>query len=164
MAGVPKRWPLVLSEPTSQISIQTQRGRAALWAMFPPIMKEENMGLPNPYTLAETLEKLRYVLTETRRTGALELLDKAISKSREDDAYAKQLEAALLHGSTLECRELFAVFGDYIAPPRDLPPYPHMDAVNGIDSTMLAVKLEGQTPGAMQKERIDFVKLMKGIA
>jgi len=29
-----------------------------------PIMKEENMGLPNPYTLAETLEKLRYVLTE----------------------------------------------------------------------------------------------------
>ncbi|MDM5064735.1 hypothetical protein OB934_18275 [Aeromonas salmonicida] len=60
------------------------------------------MGLPNPYTLAETLEKLRYVLTETRRTGALELLDKAVSKSREDDAYAKQLEAALLHGSTLE--------------------------------------------------------------
>ncbi len=129
-----------------------------------PIMKEESMGLINPYTLAETLEKLRYVLTETRRTGALELLDKAISKSREDDAYAKQLEAALLHGSTLECRELFAVFGDYIAPPREtFPPYPHMDAVNGIDSGMLAVKLEGQTPGAMQ-ESIDFVKLMRGIA
>ena len=46
------------------------------------------MGLPNPYTLAETLEKLRYVLTETRRTDSLELLDKAVNKSREDDAYA----------------------------------------------------------------------------
>lgn len=131
---------------------------------FLPIMKEENMGLPNPYTLAETLEKLCYVLTETRRTDSLELLDKAVNKSREDDAYAKQLETALLHGSTLECWDLFSVFGDYNAPPREtFPPYPYKDAVNGIDSGMLAVKLEGQAPGAMQ-ESIDFVKLMRGIA
>ena len=122
------------------------------------------MGLPNPYTLAEMLEKLRYVLSETRQNDALELLEKAVSKSRDDDAYRKQLEATLLKGSTLECRELFSAFGDYIAPPREtFPPYPHMDAVNGIDSGMLAVKLEGQTPGAMQ-ESIDFVKLMRGIA
>ena len=56
------------------------------------------------------------------------------------------------------------MFGDYNAPPREtFPPYPYKDAVNGIDSGMLAVKLEGQAPGAME-ESIDFVKLMRGIA
>ena len=64
-----------------------------------------------------------------------------MAKSLVDEAYAKQLEEALLQGSTLELRELLSPFGDYFGPPRsEFPFYPHTDAVNGLDTGMHHVK------------------------
>ena len=126
-----------------------------------PIMKEENMGLPNPYTLAETLEKLRYVLTETRRTDSFELLDKAVNKSREDDALCEATGNSA--ASWINSGVLGSVLGVWITTPHQerLSPYPYKDAVND-RLCMLAVKPSPKVRrlGAMQ-ESIDFVKLMR---
>lgn len=112
--------------------------------------------LEDHYTLAETLDKLRYVLTATRLDDSLALLDKAISKASEDESYAKAMEDALLRGSTIEWRELFSPFGDYWAGPRaEFPYYPHSDSVNAIDSSLGAIKYDTIHPGALQ-ESIDF--------
>ncbi|EKF7417625.1 TPA: hypothetical protein ACQTYG_001859 [Pseudomonas aeruginosa] len=54
--------------------------------------------LEDHYTLPETLEKMRFVLTATRWDDSLALLDKAISKASEDASYAKEMESALLRG------------------------------------------------------------------
>lgn len=101
------------------------------------------MRLKNPYTLEQTLEHLRFILSV--RGGlyldSLELLEKAVAKAQEDEAYAKQMEETLLHGSTVELRELLSPFGDYLAPPRsEFPFYPHADAVNGLDTAMHHLK------------------------
>lgn len=112
--------------------------------------------LGDHYTLAETLDKLRFVLTATRWDDALALLDQAISKAREDASYAKGMEDALLRGSTIEWRELFSPFGDYWSGPRaEFPFYPHSDAVNAIDSSLGAIKYDTMHPGSLQ-ESIDF--------
>lgn len=112
--------------------------------------------LEDHYTLAEALDKLRYVLTATRLDDSLALLDKAISKASEDESYAKAMEDALLRGSTIEWRDLFSAFGDYWAGPRaEFPFYPHSDAVNAIDSSLGAIKYDTIRPGALQ-ESIDF--------
>ncbi|WP_447834469.1 hypothetical protein [Aeromonas veronii] len=93
------------------------------------------MRLPNPYTLEETLEKLRHRLAATCNENALTLLEKAVN-----EAYAKQFEETLLHGSTIEIRECLSCFGDYFERSRDVPPYyPHHDAVNGIDCALYAI-------------------------
>ncbi|MGL6410398.1 hypothetical protein ACSZMR_10175 [Aeromonas veronii] len=107
------------------------------------------MRLPNPYSLEETLEKLRHGLTTASNQAALALLEKAVTKARNDRVYAKQFEEALLRGSTIEIRECLSCFGDYFERPRDAPPYyPHHDAVNGIDSALYAILFDAAHPDA----------------
>ena len=107
------------------------------------------MRLPNPYSLEETLGKLRHSLAATCNEDALTLLEKAVTKARDDRVYAKQFEEALLQGSTIEIREGFSSFGDYFERSRDTPPYyPHHDAVNGIDSTLYAILFDAAHPDA----------------
>lgn len=121
----------------------------------------DTVKLENHYSLPVTLDKLNYVLTETGNSDSLKLLNKAVCKAREDEAYASAMEDALLRGSTVELREWLSAFGDYMESPRaSFPWYPHHDAVNGIDSAMGAVKREIVKPGAMQ-EAIDFINLMR---
>ncbi|HHQ4520157.1 hypothetical protein ACK4A2_15890 [Aeromonas veronii] len=98
------------------------------------------MRLPNPYSLEETLEKLRYGLAAACNEDALALLEKAVTKARDDRRYAKKLEETLLQGSTIEIRECLSCFGDYFERSRDAPPYyPHHDAVNGIDCALYTI-------------------------
>ncbi|WP_421275154.1 hypothetical protein [Aeromonas veronii] len=98
------------------------------------------MRLPNPYSLEETLEKLRHRLAAAYNEDVLTLLEKAVTKARDDRSYAKQFEETLLHGSTVEIRECLSCFGGYFERSRDAPPYyPHHDAVNCIDCALYAI-------------------------
>lgn len=107
------------------------------------------MRLPNPYSLEETLGKLRDGLAVTCNEDALALLEKAITKASDDRVYAKQFEETLLQGSSIEIRECLSCFGDYFERSRDTPPYyPHHDAVNGIDSTLYAILFDAAHPDA----------------
>ena len=109
------------------------------------------MRLPNPYTLEETLEKLRHGLTTSSKKDALTLLEKAITKASDDRSYAKQFEETLLQGSTIEIRECLSCFGDYFERSRDAPPYyPHHDAVNGIDCALHAILFDAALPSTEQ--------------
>ena len=109
------------------------------------------MRLPNPYSLEETLEKLRYGLTTASKKDALTLLEKAVTKARDNRRYAKKLEETLLQGSTVEIRECLSCFGDYFERSRDAPPYyPHHDAVNGIDGALYAILFDAAHPDAEQ--------------
>ena len=72
------------------------------------------MRLPNPYTLEETLEKLLHRLAAACNEDALTLLEKAVTKARDDEGYARQFEETLLHGSTVKIRECLSCFGDYV--------------------------------------------------
>ncbi|MGL5496875.1 hypothetical protein [Aeromonas allosaccharophila] len=109
------------------------------------------MRLPNPYTLEETLGKLRHRLATACNEEALALLEKAVTKARDDRRYAKQFEEALLRGSTIEIRECLSCFGDYFERSRDaLPYYPHHDAVNGIDCALYAMLFAAAHPEAAQ--------------
>ncbi|WP_425858541.1 hypothetical protein ACPW74_02640 [Aeromonas sp. INTO2] len=109
------------------------------------------MQLPNPYSLEETVEKLRHSLTAVSNEDALTLLEKAVTKARDDEAYAKQFEETLLQGSTIEIRECLSCFGDYFERSRDTPPYyPHHDAVNGIDCALYAILFEAAHPDTRQ--------------
>ncbi|WP_323891866.1 hypothetical protein [Aeromonas veronii] len=110
------------------------------------------MRLPNPFSLEETLEKLRHRLAAAYNEDALTLLEKAITKARDDRRYAKQFEETLLHGSTVEIRECLSCFGDYFERSRDAPPYyPHHDAVNGIDCALYAILFDAAHPDISQK-------------
>lgn len=107
------------------------------------------MRLPNPFSFEETLEKLRHRLAAACNKNALTLLEKAITKARDDGLYTKQFEETLLQGSTIEIRECLSCFGDYFERSRDAPPYyPHHDAVNGIDSTLYAILFDIVHPDA----------------
>ncbi len=109
------------------------------------------MRLPNPYSLEETLEKLRHRLAAVCNEDALTLLEKAVTKAHDDEAYAKQFEETLLQGSTIEIRECLSCFGDYFERSRDTPPYyPHHDAVNGIDCALYAILFEAAHPDTRQ--------------
>ncbi len=109
------------------------------------------MRLPNPYSLEETLEKLRHCLAAASNQEALALLEKAVTKARDDQVYAKQFEEALLRGSTVEIRECLSVFGDYFGRSRDSPPYyPHHDAVNSIDCALYAILFDAALPSTEQ--------------
>lgn len=109
------------------------------------------MRLPNPYSLEETLGKLRYGLAATCNEDALALLEKAVTQAGDDQIYAKQFEEALLLGSTVEIRECLSCFGDYFERSRDKPPYyPHHDAVNGIDCALYATLFDAAHPEAEQ--------------
>ena len=109
------------------------------------------MRLLNPYTLDETLEKLRHRLAAACNEDALTLLEKAVTKARDDRSYAKQFEETLLQGSTIEIRECLICFGDYFERSRDAPPYyPHHDAVNGIDCALYAILFEAAHPDTRQ--------------
>ncbi|NJI20156.1 hypothetical protein HBJ00_15920 [Aeromonas veronii] len=79
------------------------------------------------------------------------MLEKAVTKARDDRSYAKQFEETLLQGSTIEIRECLICFGDYVERSRDAPPYyPHHDAVNGIDCALYAILFDVAHPDAMQ--------------
>ena len=107
------------------------------------------MRLPNPYSLEETLGKLRHSLAAASNDGALALLEQAVTKAGDDQIYAKQFEEALLLGSTIEIRECLNCFGDYFERSRETRPYyPHHDAVNGIDSTLYAILFDAAHPDA----------------
>ena len=109
------------------------------------------MRLPNPYSLEETLEKLRHRLAAACNEDALTLLEKAVTKAHDDEGYARQLEEALLRGSTIEIRECLSCFGDYFERSRDAPPYyPHHDAVNGIDGALYAILFDAALPSTEQ--------------
>ncbi len=109
------------------------------------------MRLPNPYTLEETLEKLRHGLTTACNEDAQALLEKAVTKTRDDEGYAKQFEETLLQGSTVEIRECLSCFGDYFECSRDTQPYyPHRDAVNGIDCALYAILFDAAHPEVEQ--------------
>ncbi|WP_421337771.1 hypothetical protein [Aeromonas veronii] len=109
------------------------------------------MRLPNPYTLEETLGKLRHGLTAVSNEDALALLEKAVTKARDDRSYAKQFEETLLRGSTIEIRECLSRFGDYFEHSRDAQPYyPHHDAVNSIDDALYAILFALAHPEAEQ--------------
>ncbi|WP_429078589.1 hypothetical protein [Aeromonas veronii] len=109
------------------------------------------MRLPNPYSQEETLEKLRHGLTTACKEDALTLLEKTVTKARDDKVYARQFEETLLHGSTVEIRECLNCFGDYFERSRDAPPYyPHHDAVNGIDCALYAILFALAHPEAEQ--------------
>lgn len=109
------------------------------------------MRLPNPYTLEETLEKLRHGLAVASNEEALTLLEKAVTKARDDKVYAKQFEETLQQGSTIEIRECLSCFGDYFERSRDVPPcYPHHDAVNGIDCALYAILFDAAHSDAEQ--------------
>lgn len=103
--------------------------------------------LPNPYTLKQTIEKLEnyfsYSEPASYFTDAILLLQKVVEKSKNDDAYAQQLEDALIKGSTLECRAVFSFFGDYLdCTRRDTEPfYPYRHAVDSIDTALYYVKM-----------------------
>jgi hypothetical protein len=112
------------------------------------------MRLPNPYSLEETLGKLRHGLAATCNEDALALLEKAVTKACDDKVYAKQFEEALLRGSTVEIRECLSVFGDYFERSREEPPYyPHHDAVNGIDCALYAILFDVAHPDAEQAQQ-----------
>ncbi|WP_257621755.1 hypothetical protein [Aeromonas hydrophila] len=112
------------------------------------------MRLPNPYTLEETLGKLRHGLTAVSNEDALALLEKAVAKAHDDEAYAKQFEETLLRGSTIEIRECLSCFGDYFERSRDVPPYyPHHDAVNGIDGALYAILFDAAHPDAARAQQ-----------
>ena len=112
------------------------------------------MQLPNPYSLEETLEKLRHSLTAVSNEDALTLLEKAVTKARDDEAYAKQFEETLLQGSTIEIRECLSCFGDYFERSRDTPPYyPHHDAVNGIDCALYAILFDAAYQDAARAQQ-----------
>lgn len=109
------------------------------------------MRLPNPYSLEETLEKLRHGLAVASNEEALTLLEKAVTKASDDRSYAKQFEETLLQGSTIEIRECLSCFGDYFERSRDAPPYyPHHDAVNGIDCALYTILFDVAHPDAEQ--------------
>ncbi|WP_235660951.1 hypothetical protein [Aeromonas veronii] len=109
------------------------------------------MRLPNPYSLEETLEKLRHGLAAASNQGAQALLEKAVTKARDNRRYAQQFEEALLRGSTIEIRECLSCFGDYFERSRDAPPYyPHHDAVNGIDCALYAILFDAALPDTLQ--------------
>ncbi|MFB2748944.1 hypothetical protein [Aeromonas veronii] len=112
------------------------------------------MRLPNPYTLEETLEKLLHRLAAACNEDALTLLEKAVTKARDDRSYAKQFEETLLQGSTVEIRECLSCFGDYFERSQDKPPYyPHHDAVNGIDCALYAILFDVAHPDAEQAQQ-----------
>ena len=109
------------------------------------------MRLPNPYSLEETLEKLRHGLTTASNQAALALLEKAVTKARDDRVYAKQFEETLQQGSTIEIRECLSCFGYYFERSRDKPPYyPHHDAVNSIDCALYAILFDAAHPDTEQ--------------
>ena len=109
------------------------------------------MRLPNPYALEEMLGKLRHGLAAASNQGALALLGQAVTKARDDEGYARQLEEALLRGSTIEIRECLSCFGDYFECSRDAPPYYlHHDAVNGIDGALYAILFDAALPSTEQ--------------
>ncbi|MDF2400465.1 hypothetical protein [Aeromonas sp. 5HA1] len=109
------------------------------------------MRLPNPYSLEKTLEKLRHGLTTASNQAALALLEKAVTKARDDEGYAMQFEETLQRGSTIEIRECLSCFGDYFEHSRDTPPYyPHHDAVNGIDCALYTILFDVAHPDAEQ--------------
>lgn len=112
------------------------------------------MRLPNPFSLEETLKKLRHRLAAACNENALTLLEKAITKAHDDEAYAKHFEETLLQGSTIEIRECLSCFGDYFERSRDAPPYyPHHDAVNGIDCALYAILFDAAYPDAARAQQ-----------
>ena len=124
MAGV-SLLAAVLRNQLARSQYKPRGGRAALWAMFLPIMKGREHGITQSVYLAETLEKLHYVLTQRlAELGPLSCwikpsasLAKTTLMRRTGSGTASWVNAGVPG-------KLFAVFGDYIAPPRETFPIP----------------------------------------
>jgi len=92
-------------------------------------------------TALEMIHQARGYLVATIQPFSLSLLDDAVNKAASDEDYAKELEQALCHGSTVALREVLSIFGDYLKPDYSLPPEQrHCNRVNGIDNAMHYVK------------------------
>lgn len=112
-------------------------------------------GAKNPFTLEQTLVKLRNYLSATKRLDGLELLKKAVNKAKLNEQFADRMTDALLHGSTVQYRELLSDFGDYWKKTSiTFPYYPHHDAVNSIDTAMFHIKI------GYEQQAIDDFNLM----
>lgn len=110
--------------------------------MLEEITPTQARAAKNPYSIEVTLEKLKHYLMSLGHIGALELLEKAITKAKEDESFNRKLEDTFLRGSTLEYRDLFSEFGDYLEKRRkDFPFYPHRDAVDWIDTAMHHIRI-----------------------
>ena len=97
---------------------------------------------PPQMTLKEVIDLTREYLVRTDRQHGVELLDKAIDLASRSDAYAAQMNEAIMNGGTVELRELLSEFGDYFEKPRStFPYYPHHDAVNAVDTAKYHVKI-----------------------
>ncbi|MFM5567289.1 hypothetical protein ACET8I_12095 [Aeromonas veronii] len=83
------------------------------------------------------------------------MLEKAVTKAREDEGYARLFnKETLLRGSTIEIRECLSCFGDYFERSRDTPPYyTHHDAVNGIDCALYTILFDVAHPDAEQAHK-----------
>lgn len=101
----------------------------------------ESLTLTNPHSLEETIRLVKIHLAERKDDVSLNLFAKAIYRAAMDVDFAAQFEDYLLNGSTLEGRAVFEVFGEYMQPYQGWPtPFPHSDAVNGIDSALHSIK------------------------
>ena len=69
--------------------------------------------LQNTLSFDETIHQLTDVLTKTRRSSSLALLEKALAVADVDPEYRDKLCDALLKGSTREYRDVFELFGEY---------------------------------------------------
>lgn len=91
--------------------------------------------------MMEMIQQARYYLVETHHDHSLSLLEEAVAKAATVSSYARELEDALCHGSTVELRKILSVFGDYFRPDYSLlPEERHCNRVNGIDNAMHYVK------------------------
>lgn len=117
----------------------------------------ETIKLLNPHSYEETMTRLKQYLEATKRSLSLELFDMSIAKANVDPDYRGRWEHYLLHGSTVEGRNVLSAFGDYMARTHDeIPYYRHADAVDGIDTAMYHIKLGDEN------ESIEFFNFLHG--
>lgn len=115
------------------------------------------MSLSNPYSMWQTIQKLTMLLRQDNE--AFSLFKKALDKANNEPDYANKLEQALLKGSTIELREAFSPFGNYLEDERrDTKPfYPHRHAVNCIDTAMHYLKMGFIDHKGNARERPDLI-------
>lgn len=119
---------------------------------------QKSTKLTNPYSLEETLDKLRHYLASINARTSLSLLDQAESAANLDEKYRQEMKKSLLEGSTVELRALLSPFGDYQAcSHKEIPRYRHTHGVDHIDTAMLHIKI-----GDEEEAIADFIYLHGG--
>ena len=78
------------------------------------------------------------------------MLEKAVTKARDDEGYARQFEETLLRDPPSRSASVSVALAT-TSSDRDTPPYyPHHDAVNGIDCALYAILFDAAHPDAEQ--------------